>query len=100
MENVFNCLQDMLHEQIVERQRILRNIDQVEADLEECYADKRAGIYTGVELQELEFDMAEKGELLEALHGDLACVNYMVRQLRSKRALVEVEMRNWSGSSK
>ena len=100
MENVFNCLKDMLHEQIVERQRILRHIDQVEADLEVCYADKRSGIYTGVELQELELDMEEKGELLDALHRDLACVNYMVRQLRSKRALVEVEMRNWSSSSK
>ena len=98
MENVFNYLKDMLHEQIVERQRILRHIDQVEADLEVCYADKRSGIYTGVELQELELDMEEKGELLDALHGDLACVNYMIRQLRSKRALVEVEMRNWSSS--
>lgn len=97
MENVLNNLKTMIHEQINERQRIFRNIDQLEADLEVCYSDKRSGCYTGVELQELEFDMAEKEELLDALYKDLACVNYMLRQLRNKRALVEVEVRNWMG---
>ncbi len=92
MENVLNVLNSMVHEQKIKRQEILRNIDEVEADLEMCYSDLRAGIYTGVELEELKFDINEKQELVDALHGDLSSVNYMIRQLRSKAALVEFQV--------
>lgn len=77
MENVLIYLEDMIQEQINERQRILKNIDQLEADLE--------------------LDMEEKEEFIEELYKDLACVSYMIRKLRSKRAYVaiEVEFENW-----
>ena len=77
MKNVFIYLEDMIQEQINERQRILKNIDQLEADLE--------------------LDMADKEEFIEELYKDLACVSYMIRKLRSKRSSVEIEVEfeNW-----
>ena len=77
MENVLIYLEDMIQEQINERQNILKNIDQLEADLE--------------------LDMADKEEFIEELYKDLACVSYMIRKLRSKRSFVEIEVEfeNW-----